>query len=74
MPPFVPALAIEVGHYIRHGRWLTEISMRTLGYEALDRLVEWIIGSLVLAPVLAVLVGAITWAMALAVRGADHAD
>ena len=58
MPPLVPALCIEVGHYLRHGALLTEISLRTLGYEALDRLVEWLAGSLLLAPVLGALTGA----------------
>lgn len=51
-PPFVPALCIEVGYYLRHGRFLTEISMETLGYQAMQRLWEWVIGSLVLAPIL----------------------
>ena len=57
MPPIVPALCIEVGYYLRHGAFLTEVSLRTLGYEALDRLLEWLIGSLVLAPALAVVSG-----------------
>ncbi|MBW1803636.1 MAG: DUF2062 domain-containing protein [Deltaproteobacteria bacterium] len=57
MPPLVPALCIETGYFMRHGKFLTEISMTTLGYQALERLYEWIIGSLLLAPVIAVLVG-----------------
>lgn len=61
IPPFVPAICIEVGHYVCHGRWLTEISMETLGYQALDRLWEWVIGSLIVAPAAAVLVGGIIW-------------
>jgi uncharacterized protein (DUF2062 family) len=56
-PPLVPALCIEVGHFIRYGRFLTEISLETLGYQALDRLLEWLIGSLFLAPFLAVFIG-----------------
>lgn len=64
MPPFVPALCIEAGHFLRHGSFLTEISLQTLGYEGLERLWEWILGSLVLAPLLAVLVGAPVWVMA----------
>lgn len=57
MPPLIPALCIETGYFMRHGKFLTEISMTTLGYQALERLYEWIIGSLLLAPVIAVLVG-----------------
>jgi hypothetical protein len=36
---------------------LTEFSLETLGYQALERLYEWLLGSLVLAPLLALLVG-----------------
>jgi uncharacterized protein (DUF2062 family) len=68
MPPFVPALCIEAGHYLRHGRFLTEISLRTLGYEALDRIGEWIVGSLVVAPLSALLCGLAVWVPACALR------
>ena len=70
MPPVVPALCIEIGYLMRHGRFLTEISLETLGYQALERLYEWLIGSLVLAPLLAGLIGAVTLVLArLAARG-----
>lgn len=64
MPPLVPALCIEAGHYLRHGVFLTEISLRTLGYEAPQRLWEWILGSMLLAPLLAALTGAAVWVLA----------
>ncbi len=64
MPPLVPALCIEVGHYLRHGRFLTEISLRTLGYEAPQRLWEWLLGGLVLGPLLALLMAALLWCTA----------
>lgn len=64
MPPLVPALCIEAGHYLRHGVFLTEISLRTLGYEAPQRLWEWILGSMLLAPLLAALIGAAVWVLA----------
>ena len=60
-PPLVPALCIEVGYFMRNGEFLTELSLRTLGYEALDRLLEWVLGSLVVAPVLAATLGLATW-------------
>ena len=60
-PPIVPALCIEVGYFIRHGRFLTEISLRTLGYQGLERFFEWIIGALVLGPVLGILMGGIIY-------------
>jgi uncharacterized protein (DUF2062 family) len=64
MPPIVPALCIEVGYFIRHGEFLTEISIETLGYQALERLWEWLLGSLVVAPVLAALVGGLVFVIA----------
>ena len=67
MPPIVPALCIEMGHLIRHGHFLTELSLRTLGYQAWDRLIEWIIGSLVMAPVLGLLTGLVAYALAVAI-------
>jgi glycosyltransferase involved in cell wall biosynthesis len=60
-PPIVPALCIEVGYFIRHGRFLTEISLRTLGYQGLERFLEWIIGALVLGPILGILMGGIIY-------------
>lgn len=68
MPPIVPALCIETGYFMRHGKFLTEISLETLGYQALDRLFEWLMGSLFLAPVIAALAGIIIYVMAILIR------
>jgi len=68
MPPFVPAICIEIGYFIRHGSFLTEISLKTLGYQAPERLYEWLIGSLILAPALAVLTGGTIYIMAFLIR------
>lgn len=57
IPPFVPALCIEAGYFMRHGHFLTEVSLETLGYQALQRYLEWVLGFFVIAPPLAVLVG-----------------
>ena len=65
MPPLVPALCIEAGHFLRTGRLLTEFSLETLGHQALDRLWEWLLGSLVLAPALAVGGFGLTFSLAL---------
>ena len=61
IPPFVPALAIEVGYFMRHGHFLTEVSLRTIGSEGLERLWEWFLGSLLLGPALGVITGLITF-------------
>jgi glycosyltransferase involved in cell wall biosynthesis len=71
MPPIVPALCIELGFYFRHGRWLTELSLETLGYQAIERFFEWFLGSLLLAPLLALLVAALTYLLAQRVQKQD---
>ncbi len=68
MPPLVPALCIEVGHFMRHGRFLTEISLETLGYQGLERLLEWLLGSLLVGPLLAGIVGLFIHGAALVLR------
>ncbi|MCP5003680.1 MAG: DUF2062 domain-containing protein, partial [Planctomycetes bacterium] len=61
MPPFVPVLCIEIGHYMRYRTWLTEVSVDIVFRQALDRIWEWFLGSLVVAPVLAVAIGFIVY-------------
>ncbi len=61
IPPFVPALCVEIGHYVRHGRFLTEVSWQTLGHEATQRLLEWLVGSLSFAPLGALILGSLVW-------------
>ena len=68
MPPLVPALCIETGYFMRHGKFLTEISLETLGYQALERFYEWLIGSLLLAPLMAVMIGGIIYIMAFCLK------
>lgn len=60
-PPFVPAMAVELGYFIRNGKFLTEFSMQTLGHEALQRLGDYLLGSIFLAPILAVMAGIVTY-------------
>ena len=64
-PPFVPALAIETGHFLLHGRFLTELSKKTIVQEAPQRLFEYFIGSLLVGPVLALFIGGIVFLIAL---------
>jgi glycosyltransferase involved in cell wall biosynthesis len=68
MPPLVPALCIETGYFLRHGRLLTEVSLKTLGYEGLERILEWVLGSLLLGPALAVAVGGLVYGIAIFVK------
>jgi len=71
MPPIVPALCIELGYYLRHGDWLTEFSLQTLGYQAPERFLEWFLGSLLLAPLLAFVVWILTFLLALIILKKD---
>ncbi|EHJ48844.1 glycosyl transferase family 2 [Solidesulfovibrio carbinoliphilus subsp. oakridgensis] len=68
IPPFVQAACVLTGYFLRHGRFLTEYSVKTLGYQAGQRLFEWVLGSLVVAPTLAMAVGLLVFLLALPVR------
>lgn len=68
MPPFMPAICIETGYFLRNGRFLTEISMETIGYQAIDRVYEWLLGSLIIGPVCGIIVGLIMYVMAAMIR------
>lgn len=67
-PPLVPFLCVELGYFLRHGEWWTEFSRETIVHNLHQRLLEWLIGSLVLAPVFAVLAAAITYGIAAALQ------
>lgn len=68
-PPIVPGIAVLLGYRILHGNWLTEFSIQTLGYEAGYRFLDWMAGSLVLAPVLGAVCGGTVWLTAKACAG-----
>ncbi len=54
-PPFVPFLCIQVGHYLRQGVWWTDFSREAVLNHIHHRALEWLLGSLVLAPLFAAL-------------------
>lgn len=64
MPPFMPALCIEIGYYLRHGRWLTDLTFATVFHQFSSRLLEWFIGSLIVAPLSALLIGTLMFLVA----------
>ena len=55
MPPLSPFLCIELGYFLRHGEWWTEFTLHNCLGELHHRVWEWLLGSLVLAPLFAVL-------------------
>ncbi|MCX5639082.1 MAG: DUF2062 domain-containing protein [Planctomycetota bacterium] len=69
MPPVVPALCIEMGHFIRYGRFLTlngiyslhGVSFFELGYMGLQCLWDWCVGSLLVGTILSLIFGSITY-------------
>jgi uncharacterized protein (DUF2062 family) len=65
MPPFVPFACIEIGYFIRHGHWLDVGNFQTLIKEFHLRIADWIIGSLILAPLNAGVFAFITYFTAL---------
>ena len=64
-PPVVPALAVEVGYFMRHGEFLTEFTFQTLGREFPQRLAEYLIGSVTLAFPLGALAGLLGYTLSL---------
>ena len=65
MPPFTPFLCIELGYFLRHGRFLKDFSCETLLHQGGERIWEWLLGSLILAPLFAVLMGTVVYFIAL---------
>ena len=65
-PPFVPAACITLGYFMHHGRSLVlgDLSKTVLR----EYLFDWLLGSLVLAPVLAILAGIIIYRLAVALQ------
>ena len=54
-PPFVPFVCIEVGHYLRNGHWLSEFTLAAFKSNWQEYIFYWLIGSLVMAPIYAII-------------------
>lgn len=61
MPPFVPLACIELGHFMLYGKWLTDLSWQTVFGSIPERLWEWFLGSLILAPLMAIITAIIVY-------------
>ena len=74
IPPFIPIACIEIGHYMLHGRWLKTASVETMFKEINSRILEWVLGSLILAPINALLFAGITYVIAIVIRSQIKTD
>jgi len=61
MPPFVPVACIELGHFMLYRKWLTDVSWKAIFGSIPERIWEWLLGSLILAPLLALIVSIIIY-------------
>lgn len=68
MPPFVPFLCVEVGHCMRYGRWWRDFSWDSVVVNVHQRLYEWLLGSLILAPLYALIAGGAVYTLAVAIN------
>jgi glycosyltransferase involved in cell wall biosynthesis len=64
MPPLVPFLCIQTGYYFFNGSFLYKFSKETLIAQAGDRLLEYLIGSFIVGPLLAFIVAGICYVTA----------
>ncbi len=69
-PPLIQIVSILAGHYVRRGGWLTAWSGDGLVRQAGQILLEWLIGSLVVGPVLGLVFGAVFYGVARSARTA----
>jgi len=68
MPPFVPIACIELGHFMLHKEWFTDISWKATLGSIPERLWEWFLGSLILAPLMAIITAIAVYFIALALK------
>ncbi|MBI5014490.1 MAG: DUF2062 domain-containing protein [Deltaproteobacteria bacterium] len=66
--PFVPFACVEVGHLLRYGRLWSEFNRQTVLHEIHYRLWEWLLGSLVVGPLLGAGGGLLTYALVRSMR------
>jgi uncharacterized protein (DUF2062 family) len=59
--PFVPFLCIEAGHLLLHGRLWSEFNLVTLLHQIHYRIWEWLLGALVVGPLLGLAGGLLTY-------------
>lgn len=71
-PPVVPAVCLEVGYFARHGEWLKELNRDVLIYQIDQRFIDYILGTIIVSPVLAVVGGLVIYAVASYLSGRNR--
>lgn len=74
MPPLVPFLCIQLGFFMRFGHFLSEFTMETLVHQVGFRLWEYLLGSLVLGPLLGLVVALASYLAALAIQSRSRVN
>jgi len=64
VPPVVPLLCIELGHFMHHGHFFVPDHPKTIFADIHQHLFHWLIGSLVLAPLIGLIGGLIVYFIA----------
>lgn len=67
-PPFVPLACIELGFFMRNGSWIGREELRTVASDLHQHILNWFLGSLVLAPVLSLAGAVLVWFIAASVQ------
>jgi uncharacterized protein (DUF2062 family) len=67
-PPLIQIVSIQTGHYIRSGVFLTTLSREVISRQGVQILVDWLIGSLVVGPLLGLVVWAAFYGVACSAR------
>ncbi len=68
--PLMPAISLEAGYYLLHGHFLTQFSLELFTSGWVERLQEWFIGSIAMAPVAGIITAGVTFgAMCIMRRG-----
>jgi len=71
MPPVVPVLCLQLGYLMRRGSFLTEFTWDTLVLQAHLRLWEWLLGSLILGPLLGLMTGGVVYVAVRRIRASQ---
>ena len=59
----MPALAFETGYWLRHGRLFLGAPLKEVASQIHIYFLEYVLGAVVLAPVLALLTGLLIWVL-----------